>query len=84
MAVSPSHQGKGYGKALLQACLSKARAINAQRIYLLSTTKPEVAIALYRKFGFVTIQSGQHPLYSRANIVMELNMALYDNQVHTY
>ena len=72
MAVSPSHQCKGYGKALLEACLNKSQAINAQKVYLVSNTKLESAIALYKKFGFVTIQTGQHPVYSRADIVMEL------------
>lgn len=72
MAVSPAHQGKGYGKALIKACLSKSQSINAKRVYLVSNTKLKSAIALYKKFGFVTIQTGQHPVYSRANIVMEL------------
>jgi len=72
MAVSPPHQGKGYGKALMEACLYKSQAVNAKRVYLVSNTKLKSAIALYKKYGFVTIQTGQHPVYSRANIVMEL------------
>jgi len=72
MAVSPAHQGKGLGKALIEICLSKAREIKAKKIYLVSNTKLQSAIELYKKYGFVTIQTGQHPVYSRANIVMEL------------
>jgi len=72
MAVSPNHQGKGLGKALMKACVSKAKEINAKKVYLVSNTKLQSAIELYKMFGFITIQLGQHPVYSRANIVMEL------------
>jgi len=72
MAVSPAHQGRGLGKALIETCISKAREINAKKIYLVSNTKLQSAIELYKKYGFVTIQTGQHPVYARANIVMEL------------
>lgn len=72
MAVSPQYQGRGYGRALIQACLDKVRQIKARRVYLVSNTKLKRAIALYRKSGFVTVQIGQHPVYSRGDIVMEL------------
>jgi putative acetyltransferase len=71
MAVSPLYQGKGYGRVLMQSCLNKLKEINATRVYLLSNTKLEAAIAMYKKFGFVVIKAGRHPVYSRANIVME-------------
>lgn len=71
MAVSPAHQGKGIGKKLMQTCLSKAHEIEAQKVYLLSNTKLHSAIELYKTSGFTTIRTGQHPVYSRANIVME-------------
>ena len=72
MAVSPAHQGRGLGKALIETCISKAREIKAKKIYLVSNTQLQSAIKLYKNSGFVTIQTGQHPVYSRANIVMEL------------
>jgi len=72
MAVSPAHQGKGLGNTLIQTCISKAVKINAKKIYLVSNTKLQAAIGLYKKHGFVTVQTGQHPVYSRANIIMEL------------
>jgi N-acetylglutamate synthase-like GNAT family acetyltransferase len=71
MAVSPQHQGKGYANTLMQACLEKLHEIEASKVYLLSNTKLEAAIALYKKFGFKTVRLGVHPVYSRANIVME-------------
>lgn len=73
MAVSPKHQGKGYGDKLINICLSKAKEIKANKIYLVSNTKLEVAIALYKKHGFKTVSTAQHILYSRANITMVHN-----------
>ena len=72
MAVSPNYQGRGFGNVLMEACISKAQSIGANKVYLISNTKLDSAIKLYEKFGFVTIQKGQHPVYSRANIIMQL------------
>lgn len=73
MAVSPIYHGKGYGNKIMKHCLSKLKQINAKKVYLVSNTKLGAAIALYKKFGFNTVSEGQHPVYSRANIVMERN-----------
>lgn len=74
MAVSSSHQGKGYGKILIEACLTKLNEIGAKKVYVVSNTKLEPAISLYKKYGFVTKFEGVHPIYARANIVMEMNI----------
>ncbi len=71
MAVSPSHQGKGYGEKLIKACLLKSQDIKAKKVYLISNTKLKTAISLYKKHGFKTVSIEQHPVYSRANITME-------------
>jgi len=71
MAVSPQSQGNGCGHTLMQACLAKLSNLSAKKVYLVSNTKLEAAIALYKKYGFKTTSLGQHPVYSRANIVME-------------
>ena len=73
MAVSAKHQGNGYGDKLIKACLSKAKDIKADKIYLISNTKLETAISLYEKNGFKAVSKKQHPLYSRANITMVHN-----------
>jgi len=73
MAVSPAHQGKGYGDALIQTCLKKLAELKAKKVYLVSNTKLKSAISLYKKYGFETTMLGEHPVYSRANIVMERN-----------
>jgi N-acetylglutamate synthase-like GNAT family acetyltransferase len=74
MAVDPAEQGKGYSNLLIRAALDRAREKGASRVYLVSNTILVPAIALYRKFGFVTLSEGPHPHYARANIVMELSI----------
>lgn len=71
MAVSPAYQGKGYGGTLMEVCLKKLAELNAKKVYLVSNTKLTAAISLYKKYGFKTTMLGKHPVYSRANIVME-------------
>ncbi|MBC3881876.1 GNAT family N-acetyltransferase [Undibacterium sp. LX40W] len=71
MAVSPKRRGGGLGRQLIEAAISKAIELKAKRVYLVSNTKLESAIALYQKTGFVTVSLGQHPVYARANIEME-------------
>ncbi|MFZ6820587.1 GNAT family N-acetyltransferase [Undibacterium sp. Ji22W] len=71
MAVSPQHQGLGYSNLLIQHCLDTLQSIKAKKVYLVSNTKLAAAINLYKKFGFQTVSEGPHPVYSRANIVME-------------
>lgn len=71
MAVSPKHQGHGYSNLLIQHCLNTLQAIKAKKVYLVSNTKLTAAIHLYKNFGFQTVFEGPHPVYSRANIVME-------------
>ncbi len=75
MAVANQHRGKGYGSLLIETCLNKLKNINAKKVCLVSNTKLETAIGLYKKFGFNTVRMGQHPIYKRANIEMELNVS---------
>jgi N-acetylglutamate synthase-like GNAT family acetyltransferase len=65
-------QRKGYGTLLMKTCLKKTRSIMAKKLYLVSNTQLTSAIKLYKKHGFSTVNTGQHPTYSRANIKMEL------------
>ncbi|MDF1814410.1 MAG: GNAT family N-acetyltransferase [Verrucomicrobiales bacterium] len=71
MAVSPRHQGQGCGHLLMNAAIEKLGKIKAKKVYLISNTKLQAALALYRKHGFLATFEGPHPVYSRANIVME-------------
>ena len=53
LAVNPSHQGHGAGRALLEACIARARSDRRARIVLHSTPVMVVAQAMYVRAGFV-------------------------------
>jgi putative acetyltransferase len=72
MAVLTSYQKKGIGLQLANFAIGEARSMNARKVILLSNTKLEAAIKLYKHLGFLTVFEGQHPIYKRCNIVMEL------------
>ena len=71
MGVSPKAQGKKIGWLLGQACINKAKALGAKRIFLESNTRLVPAINLYHKLGFQKVTGPPSP-YERANIQMEL------------
>jgi ribosomal protein S18 acetylase RimI-like enzyme len=53
LAVDPNYQGRGAGRALVDACLERARALGRRRVILHSTPMMEVARAMYARRGFV-------------------------------
>ena len=53
--VLPEHRGKGYGRALLEACLAFAREQGFQRCYIETVEQMNTAEALYHKAGFEPI-----------------------------
>jgi putative acetyltransferase len=55
MYVRTCHQGKGWGKVLMDAFLAKARQLGYKRVVLDSVRSLSVACALYRGSGFVEI-----------------------------
>jgi DNA-binding MarR family transcriptional regulator/N-acetylglutamate synthase-like GNAT family acetyltransferase len=71
MAVSPRAQGLGIGWLVGKACIEKARALGAPRVYLESNTALKPAINLYHKLGFRKAAGPPSP-YERCNIQMEL------------
>jgi len=73
MGVSPKAKGKGIGWLLGRACLEKARALGATRVYLESNTRLKPAISLYHKLGFRKIAGPPSP-YERCDIQMELTL----------
>ncbi|CAN5592141.1 hypothetical protein BH10BDE1_BH10BDE1_31180 [soil metagenome] len=70
MAVDPRDRGHGYGDVLMKAAEDWARTKGADEVFLLSNTKLEPAITLYKKHGYVTTRLGPHPHYDRCNIEM--------------
>jgi GNAT superfamily N-acetyltransferase len=77
MAVSEASQGRGHAKALMAACVDRARALGATRLYLESNEILTPARALYRAFGFRDLEPERRLAspYSRANVWMELPLA---------
>jgi GNAT superfamily N-acetyltransferase len=71
MAVHPDHRGKKLGDLLMKLTEAWARERGAPRIYLVSNTNLEAAIALYLKHGFSVVSIGQHADYERGNIEMQ-------------
>jgi ribosomal protein S18 acetylase RimI-like enzyme len=53
VAVHPDFRGKGVGRALTEECVSRARAIGAPTVGLHTISIMAVAMALYKRMGFV-------------------------------
>ena len=52
VVVSPTHQGRGIGRALMAHALAQARAAGCYKLALSSNAKRESAHAFYRSLGF--------------------------------
>jgi len=74
MAVDDAFQGRGLAKALMMACVERARDAGAWRLYLESSVKLTPALTLYRAFGFRDLPPERRPPspYARASVWMEL------------
>jgi GNAT superfamily N-acetyltransferase len=53
MYIRPAYRGKGYGRALLQQLLQKAKEFGYHSVYLDSGRFMTTAHNLYRSFGFI-------------------------------
>ena len=76
MSARSDVQGKGIGRALMDATVLKAREMGAEKIWLETNTKLEAALALYRKSGFRELSGdelAQSP-YDRCNCQMVLDL----------
>jgi len=76
MTTAEAARGRGVGRALMAACIERARARGAPRIYLESGTRLGPALALYRAFGFVDVEPPDHAAtpFSRVDVWMELSL----------
>lgn len=73
MGVLESARGRKAGEFLLHAVIARARALGAERLYLLSNSKSAAAIHLYEKLGFVhdtEIMDEFGARYERCNVAM--------------
>jgi ribosomal protein S18 acetylase RimI-like enzyme len=76
MAVAPMFQGRKFGDLLMYACIEFAKERDADTIVLESNTKQTAAITLYRKHGFVETPLDPKSQFTRANIRMQLAIAV--------
>jgi putative acetyltransferase len=72
MAVADTHKGRGLGRALMAACVERARSAGAPRLYLETNSGLAPALGLYRSFGFRHVQPAEPSPYARADVFMEL------------
>lgn len=70
MAVDEGHQGRGYGRRLLEAACELARKRGARRVILYSQRSLQPAVAMYFKHGFVELPL-HDARYARCDIKMQ-------------
>ncbi|MHB1456149.1 MAG: N-acetyltransferase [Armatimonadota bacterium] len=56
LVVDESHQGKGYGRTLVQTCMDEARELGIEKVFAL-TYKPE----FFKKIGYRDIDKSELP-----------------------
>ena len=76
MSARSDIQGKGIGRALMDAAIEKSRAMGASKIWLETNTKLEAALSLYRKSGFRELTGDEvtPTPYDRCNCQMLLDL----------
>jgi len=74
MAVAEAYKGRGLGRVLMAACVERARAAGAPRLYLETNSALAPALGLYRSFGFKDARPAAPSPYARADVAMELRL----------
>jgi ribosomal protein S18 acetylase RimI-like enzyme len=74
MAVAEAHKGRGLGRRLMAACVERAKAAGAPRLYLETNSGLAPALGLYRSFGFEEVAPAEPSPYARADVAMELRL----------
>lgn len=74
-AAKNLYTGTGAGNLCFKACISYAKEMNAKKIIIVSNTKCEAAIHLYRKNGFIEVEVDRNKFpFERGNIAFELEL----------
>ncbi|HUF35897.1 MAG TPA: GNAT family N-acetyltransferase [Gemmatimonadales bacterium] len=74
MAVDEESRGRGYGDLLMEAAIAFSRGAGARRLFLVSNTRLEPALRLYRKHGFAEVPIEDQHGYARVDIQLELTL----------
>ena len=75
LAVAPSARGKGLGRALLHAAISRARAMGTQTMFLEVGADNPAARALYAALGFTKVGDRKGYYQGRDALVLRLPLA---------
>ena len=73
MTGSEAARGTGLGRRLMEACVARAKAVGAPRLYLETNSALGPALGLYRAAGF-TDMPAQCTDYARCDVWMELKL----------
>ena len=73
MTVSEAARGSGLGRDLMQACIERATALGAPRLYLETNSALAPALGLYRAMGFADLPKQDTP-YARCDVWMALSL----------
>lgn len=74
MAVSEDFRGLGIGRLLLEACIKRARQLDANVLHLETATRLEHAIKLYKSMGFKIVENPHPSAFSRVDLAMKLDL----------
>lgn len=72
LAVHPDKRGRGLGRALLQACIRKARIMGAKSLFLEVGVDNPAALALYAGLGFARVGARKGYYNGRDALVLRL------------
>ena len=71
LAVDKKFQGLKLSTKLMDACIAFAKTKKEEKIFLVSSTKLQTALNLYKKYNFIEVPLDETD-YDRADIQMEL------------
>lgn len=74
MVVDPAYHGQGIGKNLLVHCLTEAKKMDAEKIFLFSNSQLTTALKMYEKYGFRNVAVTNSPMLT-ADVKMELSLS---------
>lgn len=74
MVVDPAYHGQGIGKKLLEHCLTEAKKMDAEKIFLFSNSQLTTALKMYEKYGFKNVAVTDSPMLT-ADVKMELSLS---------
>lgn len=76
LVVTDAARGRGAGRALVEACIAYATLQGGPMLYLQSFRALDVALALYRKMGFIDIAPpAEMAILKRTQVIMAKTLA---------